>query len=49
MDDETKIKRCYRQMYQAMTEKDLDTLSQVLNNMFGSSGAAMAFPIIDYI
>lgn len=34
MDDETKIKKCYRQMYQAMTEKDLDTLSEVLDDSF---------------
>lgn len=34
MDDETKIKRCYRKMYQAMTEKDLDTLSEVLDDSF---------------
>lgn len=34
MDDETKIKKCYRQMYQAMTEKDMDTLSEVLDDSF---------------
>lgn len=34
MDDETKIKKCYRKMYQAMTEKDLDTLSEVLDDSF---------------
>lgn len=34
MDDETKIKKCYRQMYQAMTEKDLDRLSEVLDDSF---------------
>lgn len=34
MDDETKIKKCCRQMYQAMTEKDMDTLSEVLDDSF---------------
>lgn len=34
MDDETKIKKCYRQMYQAMTEKDLNSLSEVLDDSF---------------
>lgn len=34
MDDEAKIKKCYRQMYQAMTEKDLDSLSAVLDDSF---------------
>lgn len=34
MDDEAKIKKCYRQMCQAMTEKDLDSLSEVLDDSF---------------
>ena len=34
MNDKEKIEICYRQMYQCMTDKDRDVLSQVLDDSF---------------